>query len=324
MPRRPALILPLLALAVGLVALLRLLVGGSRFGGPLLAWTSDPTVLNLRCLAAGAAAVVGASLGVAGTQLQALLRNPLASPDLLGMSAGAGFAVVLTSLLAGGVWIPPAVPATMGSLATLALVYAIAQRRGLIEPVSLVLIGVIVAVMLAAGTLAAQSLLPREIAYSTSRWMLGGISDDVRWWEIGVGALLLALALALSLWLGPLVDGASFSDDEAHAMGVPLARLRIGLFVVSGVLTSGCVILAGPVGFVGLVSPHVVRLLMGPAHRPLAIGAALAGAIMLLLADVLVRLVDVRTGRLPIGVLTALIGGPTFLILLRREMRGRG
>lgn len=312
--------LAVLALAC---ALLRLVVGGSRFGGTYLGWSDDATVVNLRSLAAGAAAVVGASLGLAGAQLQALLRNPLASPDLLGMSAGAGFGIVLASLLAGGVWVAPAIPATLGAVGTLGLVYTVAQRRGQIEPVTLVLIGVIVAVMLAAATLAAQSLMPRETAYSTSRWMLGAISADVRWWEIGACGGLLAGVLALSLWLGPLVDGASFSDDEAHAMGVPLARLRIVLFAASGLLTAACVVLAGPVGFVGLVCPHVVRLLIGPTHRGLAIGATIAGAAMLLLADVLVEVIPVRTGRLPIGVLTALIGGPVFLVLLRGEMRGR-
>ncbi len=321
--RRPAPVLLLLALGVALAAALRLLVGGSRFGGVHLAWSPDTTILTLRSLAAAAAAVVGAALGLAGAQLQALLRNPLASPDLLGMSAGSGFAIVLASLLAGGIWIAPAIPATLGALATLAIVYAVAQRRGQIEPVSLVLVGVIVAVMLAAATLAAQSLMPRETAYSASRWMLGAINADLRWWEIASCAALLLLALAISIWLAPLVDGAAFSDDEAHSIGVPLPRLRLALFLVSGTLTAACVVLAGPVGFVGLVCPHVVRLLIGPTHRALAIGSALAGATMLILADVLVELVVVRTGRLPIGVLTALIGGPVFLVLLRREMRPR-
>ena len=134
---------------------------------------------------------------------------------------------------------------------------------------------------------------------------------------------MLGLALSLSLAWGPLVDGAAFSDDEAHSMGVPLGRLRLGLFTVSGVMTAACVVLAGPIGFVGLVCPHVVRLLIGPTHRGLAVGSAIAGAAMLVLADVLVEVVVVRTGRLPIGVLTAMIGGPVFLVLLRREMRGR-
>lgn len=323
MSRRTIPVLAGLAVLALACAMLRVLVGGSRFGGAYLGWSQDQTIVGLRLLATGAAAVVGASLGLAGAQLQALLRNPLASPDLLGMSAGAGFGIVLASLLAGGVWVAPAIPATLGAIGTLSLVYTVAQRRGQIEPVTLVLIGVIVAVMLAAATLAAQSLMPRETAYSASRWMLGAISADVQWWEIAGCAGLLAVALALSLSLGPLVDGASFSDDEARAMGVPLAGLRIGLFVVSGLLTASCVVLAGPIGFVGLVCPHVVRLMIGPAHRGLALGATMAGASMLLLADVLVELIPVRTGRLPIGVLTALIGGPVFLVLLRAEMRGR-
>lgn len=323
MPRRRALILVLLAAALVVAAVARLLVGGSRFGGALVGLSQSASILDLRLLATAAALVVGGSLALAGAQLQALLRNPLASPDLLGMSAGAGFAVVITWLVSGGAWVAPAIPATLGALGSLAIVYAVAQRRGLIEPVSLVLVGVIVAVMLGSGTLAAQSLMPREAAFSASRWMLGAINADVRWWEIAAAAGLLGAALGLSVWLGPLVDGAAFSDEEAHAMGVPLAPLRIGLFVVSGLLTSAAVLLAGPVGFVGLVCPHVVRLLLGPSHRSLVVGSVLAGGAMLVLADVLVELITVPIGRLPIGVLTALLGGPVFLLLLRREMSGR-
>jgi iron complex transport system permease protein len=321
MPRRTILVLALLSTLAAASVALRLLVGGSRIDGVILGWPADPAIVELRALAALAAALVGASLGVAGAQLQALLRNPLASPDLLGMSSGAGFAVVFASLLAGGVWVAPAIPATVGAVGTLAIVYLAAQRRGMLEPVSLVLIGVIVSVMLAAATVAAQSLMPRETVFSTSRWMLGAIGSDIRWWEIGACGGVLATALGLSLWHGPRVDGAAFSDDEAHALGVPLRPLRVGLFLVSGVMTAACVVLAGPVGFVGLVCPHVVRLLIGPTHRGVAVGAALAGAAMLVLADVLVEAIPVKTGRLPIGVLTAVVGGPVFLVLLRREMR---
>lgn len=312
-------ILGLLAVGALLACAIRMLVGGAGPG-----WSSDPAIVELRALRAAAGAAVGGALGLAGAQLQALLRNPLASPDLLGMSSGAGLAVVLTALVGGGLALGSPVPATIGALATLGVVYAAAQRRGLIEPVSLVLIGVITGVVLGAATMAAQSLMGRDGAYAASRWMLGAISDDTRWVQIAGCVVLIGGALGLSAWLGPRVDGAAFGDDEAHALGVRLGSLRVVLFAVSGVLTAASVVLAGPVGFVGLVCPHVVRLLIGPTHRALAIGAALAGSMMVVLADALVHAVRLPTGRPPIGVVTALIGGPVFLVLLRAQMRGRG
>ncbi|MCA9287899.1 MAG: iron ABC transporter permease [Phycisphaerales bacterium] len=309
------------ALLVGLVvsAFERLMVGGSGFG-----WADDAGIVGLRAIALASGVVVGGCLGLAGAQLQALLRNPLASPDLLGMSAGAGLAVAIASLLGGAAALGSPVPAGIGALGALALVYVVAQRGGLIEPVSLILIGVIVAVMLSAMTLVVQTMMPRGQAFDTSRWMLGALSPDATWQQIGLCAAALGGALTLSLVLGPTVDGAAFGDDEARSLGVPLAGLRVTLFIASGVLTAASVVLAGPVGFVGLVCPHAVRLLLGPTHRGLVVGSVLAGAIMVVQADVVGEVVRLRSGRLPMGVMTAMVGGPVLLVLLRAELRGRG
>lgn len=319
-----------LLVALGLfitVAVLRLLVGADGFSG--MGWPDASAIQSLRIQRLGAGTVVGAALAVGGVLLQALLRNPLASPDLLGLSSGAGLGVMIAAYvgfragegLAPSGWHLPA--ALLGAVVALGVVYGMAQRRWTLEPVTLILVGVIVSIIAGAVTSLLQHLLP-DRGLAASRMLLGAISDDLSPVTIVfVGGLTLAAIIAAS-WLGPMLDAASMSDDEARSVGVPLGAMRVVLFLVSGALTAGSVVLAGVVGFVGLVCPHVVRMLSGPTHRSLVPGAAIAGAVMVVGADVLVRFIELDTGRLPIGVLTALIGGPVLIWLLRAQGRGNG
>ncbi len=296
-----------------------------------LRWPSDPEILDLRLHRVISASIVGAALAAAGLMLQSLLRNPLASPDLLGLASGAALAVMIVTYIrhisaASG---PPVLSgavtagaATAGSLATLALVYLLSQRRGFLEPVSLVLVGVIVSVMCGAATMLVGQLMP-DRGFGVARWTIGQLDDSVSWTRLRViGAVALAGVGAGAL-CGRAMDAAALGEDEARSVGVPLSGLRLTLFACAGILTAGAVVLAGPIGFVGLVCPHVVRLLAGPSHTPLVLGAALAGAILLLAADTGVRALNLASGRMPIGIVTALIGGPIFILLLRRETRGR-
>src|SRR5262249_33567891 len=138
-------------------------------------------------------------------------------------------------------------------------------------------------------------------------------------WQHWVFGLLTLGAIALGVASGRAMDAAAMSDDEARSVGVPIGGLRLAMFLASGVLTASAVVLAGPIGFVGLVCPRVVRLLAGPGHRVLVVGAALAGAALIVGADTFIAAIDLARGRLPIGILTALIGGPVFIVLLRRE-----
>ncbi len=309
--------LALLALLAAGAVLLRLLVGD---GAP--AWPDDPEVLGLRGARAASGAIVGASLALAGLFLQCLLRNPLASPDLLGLSAGAGLGVVVAAYLAylatglaaatGGA----AAASLMGGLATLALVYALSQKRGLVDPVSLVLVGVVIGVMCGAASQFVQHLLP-DRGVAVARWMLGTIRDGVpREHLFGAGLATLG-GLALGILASPALDAAALDEDEARSVGVPLGALRVALFVASGVLTAGSVLLAGPVGFVGLICPHAARMVLGPAHRGAAIGSALTGAALVVLADAAVKALPMGAGRLPVGVLTTAIGGPMLIVLIR-------
>ncbi len=326
MNQREALTLILLLAALAAAVAARLAVGGSGV---------DPEVtrqlLEIRLMRVGTGAAVGAALAVAGVLLQSLLRNPLASPDLLGLASGAGLGVMVAvygAYLAGqglayaGAGGPvTGAAALVGSVGALGLVYAFGQRRGLIDPVSIILVGVIVAILCGAGIQLVRHLLPDQ-GVAASRLLLGSLRDDVRGAELAVlGGIVLAGVL-VAVGAGRAMDAAALGEDEARSVGVSIGPLRAVQFGLAGVLTTASVLLAGPVGFVGLICPHAVRLFAGPRHGPLVVGSALAGALLVVGADTLVRSIDLPTGRLPISVLTALIGGPLLIYLLRRTQRG--
>lgn len=312
-------LLILLALAAG-AGVLRLLVGG---GG--LAWPESGAILELRMARLITGAAVGAGLGVAGVLLQSLLRNPLAAPDLLGLSAGAGLAVTVWSLATGAAIGVAAsgLPALAGAMGVLGFVWLLAQRRGLIDPVTMILVGVIVAVLLGSVTMLVRTLLPDQ-GQSAARWMMGVISDDASRPVVG-GVWVATLVIAgVSVWMGRLFDAASLGEDEARSSGVPVGTVRAVQLMGAGVLTAGTIVLAGPVGFVGLVCPHAARLLLGPGHRTLIVGAALAGIALVVGADAAVKAFPGPAGRIPVGVVTSLIGGPVFLAMLLRSRRREG
>ncbi len=318
--RRAVITLSICLALAGLAVLLRLMVGGTKFG-----WPAETSIFDLRAQRAVCGLIVGAALAVSGVKLQCMLRNPLASPDLLGLASGAGLGVILAiyaSYRASG-HISPAglnvIPALLGSLGALGVVYVLSQRRGLIDPVSLVLIGVVVSIMCAAGSMLVEHLLPDQGA-AARRWLLGALRDDARPVQLWVSGLLTLAMIGVGVWLGPSMDAASLEEDEARSVGVRLGVLRAILFVSSGVLAATSVTLAGPIGFVGLVCPHLVRLGAGPAHRPLVIGAALAGAALVVGSDTLVKAFSLGSGRLPLNVITSLIGGPCLIFMLRKRL----
>ncbi|MDX2116623.1 MAG: iron ABC transporter permease [Planctomycetota bacterium] len=319
MNRRGWILVGVLLAACAAAAVLRALIGPDG-----LHWPEAEAIRQIRVQRVGAGLVVGAALGLGGVLLQCLLRNPLASPDVIGLASGSGLGVMLAAYatyLVSQQIAPSSVSAgaaLAGSLLTLASVYTLAQRRGRVDPVGLVLIGVIVSILCGSATMLVQSLLP-DRGVAASRWLLGAINDDVQSSTIvGVGAITLGL-LVWAMVAGQRMDAASLGDDEARSVGVSLGRLRVQLFVAAGVLSAGSVVLAGPVGFVGLVCPHLVRLIAGPRHRVLAPCAALAGATLVVAADALVKVTDLGSGRLPITVLTSILGGPILIWLLRRE-----
>jgi len=311
--------------------ILALLVAASLRMG-LDFWAADAdmvgTLLKVRGIRVGVAIITGSALAVAGVLLQALLRNPLASPDVLGLSAGAGLGVMIAAYAAYaaglgiahlGLWSAPA--ALVGGLGALGLVYLMSQRRGLVEPVSLILVGVVVSILCGSGIEFIKHLLP-DRGTAVGRLLMGSVRDVSISMLIGSG--LAALIGILAAWTSArAIDAASLPEDEARSVGVHLGALRLILFSVAGVLTAASVVLTGPIGFIGLVAPHLARLLVGPSHRILIPAAAILGATIVVLADALARVIDLGSGPMPVGILTTVLGGPLFIWMLRTQMRAR-
>lgn len=309
---------------LALAAWLRLLVGDPAG----LHLPESPLVWELRLGRLVPGLIVGGSLAVAGVLLQALLRNPLASPDLIGASSGAGLGVMASLYvqhLMGRSVSDASVPAgsggaIAGALGALTLVYVLGRRSRVLDPVSLVLVGAIVAIVCSAVTVLLAHLIPGQ-GVAVARWTIGALSDDAPRAQVAAAGALLVLALAASLVMSRALDAGTLHDDEARSVGVNLGLVRASSFALAGLLTAGAVAVAGPIGFVGLVCPHLARLVLGPGHARVLVASCVLGAIMIVGADTVADLLPLPSGRLPIGVLTALVGGPAFIALLIRERR---
>ncbi|MFJ4337284.1 FecCD family ABC transporter permease [Streptomyces sp. NPDC088915] len=269
--------------------------------------------------------VVGAGLAVVGAVLQALVRNRLADPFLLGISSGAsaGAVLVLVVGVGGGITTTLALPAGAfaGALVALVLVYGLARRGGTMTGPRLVLAGVAISYVLSALTtlILAAAGRPehfREALY----WSLGGLGS-ARWDTLVLPAAVLLLGLGVLLALARPLDLLLVGEEDATVLGLDTARFRAAVFVLVSLVTAVMVAASGAVGFIGLMAPHAARLAVGAPHRRLLPVAALGGAVALVLADLGARTVTAPQD-LPVGVLTALTGGPFFLWLMRRRPEG--
>ncbi len=308
------LLVVLLAVAIGL----RLLAHAGGFSAP-----ESGIIFELRFQRVLSAIPVGIALAVSGVLLQSLLRNPLASPYILGLTSGSGLAIAI-ALYAGyratghiNQASIPVLPPIAGAFVMMILVYFLAQRRGILEPGTLILTGVILSIIAGALTMFVRQLLPDAGVAMTSRWLMGNLRDDFTLFSWAITSGIVLVGLLWSVRLGNALDAAALSDDEARSIGLNLGRLRFIVFLLASAMTGAAVVAAGPIGFVGLICPHLMRLVVGPSHRALVIGSALSGAILLVFADTAVTVVRFDSGRMPVGVLTALIGGPLFLVILR-------
>lgn len=270
-------------------------------------------ILELRLPRALAALCTGAMLATAGSLMQVLLRNPLADPYVLGVSGGAAVAVLLGMLAGIGATLLN-LSAFAGALISVLLVFGLAQGRGGWTPARLLLTGVVVAAGWGALISMLLALAPSARLPGMLFWLMGDLSNAaapaLAWVVLGL-TLLVGWGLARSLNL--LARG----ELQAAALGVQVGRIRVVVYLLASVLTAVSVTIAGSVGFVGLVVPHMVRIVLGADHRRLLPAAALTGGALLLLADTLARTV-LAPRQLPVGVLTALIGVPLFLYLLHR------
>ncbi|MGW5937933.1 FecCD family ABC transporter permease [Streptomyces celluloflavus] len=295
-----------------------------RLGGaPPRPGTNDLIVWQLRVPRALLAACVGAGLGLVGTATQALVRNPLADPYLLGISNGASLgavgAIVLGAGTGGLLGLGLSAAAFAGALAAFALVWFMARRGGGFSPLRLVLAGVGIGQFLSGFTSylvlqAGDEQQTRSVLF----WLMGSLSGatwQVLWPPVlAVAAGLLALQ-ARARAMNALIMG----DETAAGVGVDVTRLRRELFVVTSLLTGVLVAVSGAVGFVGLMVPHLCRLVVGGDHRRLLPLSALTGALLLVVVDIVCR-TAMDTQELPVGVVTAMIGAPALLFLLDRRM----
>ena len=331
-PLRLAATLALLALGLGAVLAFGVAVGpsGLALGEVWAALTgrahgaAADIVLSVRLPRVGLAAGVGAALAVAGVVFQALLRNPLADPFVLGVSGGAALGGIAVLTLGGAVGlgyaaVPPA--AFAGAVGALLLLLAVAGPAGRVSTTSLLLTGVVFNAFASAAIVFLASLAGLAEGAQVFLWLIGSLAD-ARPVLVGWVSAFVVVGLVAVVPFARALDLLALGEDSAALLGIDAARARRWLLLASSLLVGAAVSVAGLVGFVGLVVPHALRLVLGPDHRLLVPASALAGAAFLVVCDTLAR--SVLGGReLPVGALTALAGGPFFLLLLRRtQARG--
>jgi len=269
------------------------------------------------------AALVGAALACSGVVLQAILRNPLADPYILGISSGAGLGVI-TAVLSGVSWTflggsPIAVFAFAGALITVWLVWCIGRFTGKTQVTSLLLSGVVVNAFFSAVIMFLTSIAKSEQVYSTIFWLMGNITEkslSVLW----VSTICILAGIIGLFSISHRLNALTFGEEEAKGLGVDTAKTRVVAFGLAAFITAIAVSLSGLIGFVGLIVPHGIRLVFGPDHRQMLPVSAIIGGTFLVIADTVARTI-VAPAQLPVGVITAIAGGPFFLILLAKYSR---
>jgi iron complex transport system permease protein len=273
--------------------------------------------------------VAGAGLGMAGALMQGLFRNPLADPGLIGISSGAALATGVTIVL--GAWLFPSLPRTLGSwtlvstafgggfLVTL-LIYGLSQSEGGTRMALMLLAGVAINALAGAGLGFLSVVATDEQLRSLQFWLLGSLGG-ARWSAVLLVGAVVVAAMAAGMTLAVSLNAIALGEAQATLLGVDVERVKQRAVVVTAVAVGAVTATTGIIGFIGLIAPHWVRMLAGPDHRVVLPGSALLGAVLVLVADAFARTV-MAPAELPLGVLTAFIGAPLFLLMLR-HFRGR-
>ena len=270
-------------------------------------------------------ALVGAGLAVVGAVLQAVVRNPLADPYLLGISSGASLGAVLVlvqgSASIGGASVPAA--AFTGAVAATALVYVLARRRGRVTPLRLILAGVAIAYLFQAAysyvILRTTNAQATQAAQGVLFWLLGSLGA-ARWSTLTFPSVGLAIGSVVLLLQARSLNAVALGDEAALSLGIPVHRFRIQMLGVTSLVTGVLVAVSGTVAFVGLIVPHLARLLVGADHRRVLPVSALLGAVFLVVVDLVARTAE-QGVELPLSIVTAVLGVPFFVWLLRRRQR---
>lgn len=274
------------------------------------------------------AGLIGGALAGSGVVFQALLRNPLADPYILGISSGAALGAATGILLNAHHTMfgfnAMTVCAFAGALITIFFVYTVAQSYGRVITHSLLLTGVIINYVFAALIMLITSIVDFTKARDIIFWMMGNLGKiEYSYSAILVTAIYILIGAAVLMWLSRDLNLLSLGESSAGQLGVEVEKLKRIAFIATSLIVAAAVAQGGPIGFVGLIIPHAMRMLFGPDHRLLFPTAFLGGGIFLMLCDTLAR-VGVSGSEIPVGVITALFGGPLFIFLLRRQIRKTG
>jgi iron complex transport system permease protein len=308
----------ILSIAVGSAAISpgRIVAALTGDGDPVV----RAIVLDLRLPRTLLALSVGAMLGLSGAALQGFLRNPLAEPSLLGASNGAALGAVVAlyfGLAASHEWTLPLL-AILGALTALAVLFTLTGRSE--SPLTLILAGIAVSTLAGAAISLALNLAPNPFAaMEIATWLLGSF-EDRSMTHVLIALPCIAAGVALLAWDGRALDALTLGEDGAAALGIDLGRVRLRLLIGVAIGVGGAVAVSGAIGFVGLIVPHLIRPLTDRSPSALLWPSALAGAGLLTLADVAVRVIPAET-ELRLGVVTAFLGVPVFLVHLMRERR---
>ncbi|MGZ5291427.1 MAG: FecCD family ABC transporter permease [Actinomycetota bacterium] len=285
---------------------------------------AEVIVLQLRLPRVLLAAIVGAALAASGAVFQGLFRNALADPAIIGVSSGAALGAVLVIVTVGSgslgaLGLP--VAAFAGAMVTAFAVYRLARIGPTVHVATLLLAGIAIAAVISSLMSLVMSFSGEDVR-DIYAWLLGGLVAE-GWRSIAIVLPVVVLGLAGAALVAPELNLVALGEERAAQLGVEVDRLKRRSIAVGALLAAGAVSVAGVVGFVGLMTPHLLRLVIGADHRRLLPASVLGGATLLILADLVARTV-IAPSELPVGVVTALLGGPFFLFLLRRQGRSAG
>lgn len=292
--------------------------------GPMAATDLDSSVIwQIRLPRLVLGLFVGAALGLGGALMQAVFSNPLAEPSIIGVTSGAGvgaaFAIVFGAGILGS-WSVPASAFIAGVLTTL-LVYQLSRTSGKVQVLNLVLVGIAANAIAGAAISMLVFLAPTTAREQIIFWQMGTLAG-ANWEHTGIVAIIVTATTAFAMFLGKKLDLLALGETAASHVGLNVQRVRIVAIALSTLLTAAAVSFAGIITFVGLVIPHIVRTVAGPSNRILLPASAIGGALLIGSSDILARTL-IPFADLPIGIFTALIGGPTFFFLLRQMIRKR-
>jgi iron complex transport system permease protein len=286
--------------------------------------TSYEIIMNVRLPRVLLAGVVGAGLAIAGTSMQGIFRNPMASPSILGISSGAAFgaalAIVLGLSFVQGEFAVPAM-AFVFCIATMFLVYGVSRTGGYVPVETLLLAGVALGALFSA-LVSFLTYLSAEQIGSIVFWLMGGFWT-ASWSKFWLAFILCGAGAFFTLWFARDLNAMTIGEDHATALGIDTQRVMLIIIVLTSVIVAAAVAFAGVIGFVGLIVPHMMRILVGPDHRILMPVSILTGASFLIITDAFARTI-MSPAELPVGIITAVLGAPFFLYLLRRRKHMMG